>query len=90
MRVSIRIFSPGLMNGGTWTFSPVSSVASLYWFVAVAPWRAGGVSVTVSSTASGISIETGLSLMYLTITLAFGSRKSIDVPMISGEKWSWS
>ncbi|KAJ3069104.1 hypothetical protein HK102_006997 [Quaeritorhiza haematococci] len=90
VRVSIRIFSPGLMNGGTWTLSPVSSVASLYWLVAVAPWSAGGVSVTHSSTESGISMETGLSLMYLTETLLLGSRNSIAVPMISGAKWSWS
>ncbi len=74
VRVSIRIFSPGLTNGGTWTFRPVSSVASLYWLVAVAPARAGGVSVTVSSTKSGTSIETGLSLMYLTITSRVGQQ----------------
>ena len=63
-----------------------SRVASLYWLVAVAPASAGGVSVTASSTESGISIETGLSLMYLTITFVFGSRYCIAVPMMSGEK----
>lgn len=30
VRVSIRIFSPSLINGGTCTISPVSSVAGLY------------------------------------------------------------
>ena len=74
VRVSMRIFSPGLMKGGTETVRPVSSLASLYWLVAVAPASDGGVSETVSSTKSGISIETGFSLMYLTITREFGSR----------------
>ena len=35
---------------------------------------------------AGISIETGLSLTYLTITLLLGSRYCIAVPRISGEK----
>src|SRR5271157_3709588 len=49
-----------------------------------------GVSDTVSSTESGISIETGLSLMYLTITFALGSKNCIAVPMISWSKCNWS
>ena len=90
VRVSIRIFSPGPMNGGTWTFRPVSRVASLYWLVAVAPLIEGGVSVTVRSIEAGTSIETGLSSMYLTITLLLGRRYCIAVPRISGGKLSWS
>ena len=41
------------------------------------------MSVTESSTESGISIETGLSLMYLTITLLLGKRYCMAVPMMS-------
>src|SRR5262245_20347202 len=74
VRVSIRIFSPGPMNGGTWTFRPVSRVASLYWLVAVAPLIEGGVSVTVRSMEAGTSTETGLPPTYCTVTLLFGSR----------------
>ena len=86
VRVSTLIFSPGSMKGGTWTRRPVSSVASLYWLVAVAPFRAGGVSVTVISTVAGSSIDTGLLSTYLTITLLFGSKYCMDEPIMSGGK----
>src|SRR5438128_497668 len=69
VRVSIRIFSPGPTKGGTWTFSPVSSKASLYWLVAVAPLIEGGVSVTVRSIEAGTSIDTALPPTYCTVTL---------------------
>ena len=60
VRVSIRIFSPGPMKGGTWTLRPVSSVASLYWLVAVAPLIDGGVSVTTRSIDDGDLDRDGL------------------------------
>ena len=42
--------SPVLMNGGTLTTSPVSSVAGLTWLLAVAPLMPGTVSSTFRST----------------------------------------
>ena len=68
--------------------SPVSSSASLYWLVAVAPLIDGGVSVTVRSIDAGTSSETGLSATYMTMTLLLGSRYCIAVPRISGAKLS--
>src|SRR5205807_6577074 len=77
VRVSIRIFSPGPTNGGTLTLRPVSRVASLYWFVAVAPLIEGGVSTTIRSIEAGTSIETGLSATCMTITRLLGRRYCI-------------
>ena len=90
VRVSIRIFSPGPMNGGTWTLRPVSRIASLYWFVAVAPFKDGGVSVTTRSIDAGTSTDTGLPPTYCTATFEFGNRNCIAVPRISGWKLNWS
>lgn len=55
LSVFTRIVSPITMNPGTRTISPVSSVASLSWLVAVAPLITGGVSVTSRSTVLGSS-----------------------------------
>ena len=48
--VSTRIFSPSLMNGGTCTTSPVSTVAGLVTLLAVADLMPGSVFITVIST----------------------------------------
>ena len=48
--VSTLIFSPSLMNGGTWTIKPVSVLAGFVTLEAVALFRPGSVSITVSST----------------------------------------
>ena len=53
--VSTLIFSPLLMNGGTWTVIPVSIFAGLNVLVAVAFLMPGSVSTTVSTTEGGIS-----------------------------------
>src|SRR5438552_14896444 len=53
--VSTLIFSPLLMNGGTWTVIPVSIFAGLKVLVAVAFLMPGSVSTTVSTTEGGIS-----------------------------------
>src|SRR5712692_11065719 len=58
--VSTRIFSPSLMNGGTWTTRPVSVFAGLVTLEAVALFSPGSVSTTVSSTVCGSSMPTGL------------------------------
>src|SRR5207248_509528 len=50
VRVSTLIGWPGSMCGGTWTTSPVSSVAGFELDEAVAPRRPGGVSTTLSTT----------------------------------------
>ena len=50
MRVSTRIFSPVVMNSGTWICAPVSRVAGLVPPVDRSPCRPGSVWLTVSST----------------------------------------
>src|SRR5262249_5285497 len=57
--VLMRILSPSLTNGGTWTTRPVSSVAGLTWALAVAPLMPGTVSLTTRSTVGGSSMPTG-------------------------------
>src|SRR5580658_3548410 len=58
--VSMRIFSPSLMNGGTCTTRPVSILAGLVTELAVADLMPGSVSTTVISTWLGSSMPTGL------------------------------
>src|SRR5207248_815245 len=70
--VSTRIFSPSLMNGGTWTTSPVSSFAGLVTEDAVADLIPGSVSTTVISTTPGSSIPTALPSWKLTLIDKFG------------------
>src|SRR5262249_53380162 len=59
-RVSIRIFVPISMKGGTWTTRPVSIFAGLYDALAVAPFKLGSVSTTSSVTVFGSSMPTGV------------------------------
>src|SRR5437763_6960549 len=57
--VLTRTLSPSLMNGGTCTTSPVSSVAGFTCALAVAPLMPGTVSLTTRSTVCGSSMPTG-------------------------------
>ena len=57
--VSTRTTSPVSMNWGTWIRRPVSRVAGLPLFDAVAPFMPGGVSTTLRSTVIGSSTPTG-------------------------------
>src|SRR5438094_323020 len=57
--VLTRTLSPSLMNGGTCTTSPVSSVAGFTFALAVAPLMPGTVSLTTRSTVCGSSMPTG-------------------------------
>ena len=71
-----RTTSPTSMNGGTRTRRPVSSTASFIWFVTVAPFVMGVVSVTVSSTTLGNSSDTMLPSCVRAIT----TRVRLEVP----------
>src|SRR5476649_513209 len=53
VRVSIRSISPSLMNSGTRTMAPVSSLAGFEPPVAVSPRTPGSVSTTLSSMCAG-------------------------------------
>src|SRR5208283_4595980 len=72
--VSTLIFSPSLMNGGTCTMSPVSVFAGLVTLDAVALFRPGSTSVTVSTTVCGNSIPTALPSKNSTLIWRFDVR----------------
>ena len=61
--VSILIFSPSLINIGTFIWAPVSTVAFLRAFVEVFPFTAGSVSVTKRSINKGGSNRKNVSLV---------------------------
>jgi glutamate-1-semialdehyde aminotransferase len=58
--VFTRIFSPSVMNAGTCTTNPVSSLAGLVTLETVAPLKPGSVSNTVRSTVAGSSTPIAL------------------------------
>ena len=80
--VSTRIFSPSLMNGGTWTTRPVSILAGLVTEEAVADFRPGSVSTTVISTVCGNSMPTASPSKNETLICRLGMRYSIASPSV--------
>ena len=90
VRVSIRIFSPGPMNGGTWTRSPVSSVASLYWLVAVAPLIDGVAfgALIADMAFDSNTIITDLDQRGAKAVIAQHPRRSSPLP-IDAEMYKW-
>src|SRR5262245_27433498 len=90
VRVSTDTFSPMPTKGGTWIFRPVSSVAGLYWAAAVAPFRAGSVSVTVRVTVAGSSMLRALLSWKVTEALSFSFRYWISSLTISSASVIWS
>src|SRR5262249_56593076 len=74
VRVSTLIFSPVVMNNGTWIWTPVCSVAGLVPPVDRSPWTPGSVWLTVSSTAAGSSTYSGFPSLNATVTVWSSSR----------------
>ena len=82
--------SPSRMNGGTWTVTPVSSLAGLGELLAVAPFSSASVSTTFNSTVAGSSTPMGLSLKnstvrvcpFLEIVPALGQRLPVQSDLL--------
>ena len=67
--VLILMTSPSLMNSGTWTTSPVSSLAGFWTFEAVSPFTPSADSITLRATVEGSSTVSGFSSTNNTSTL---------------------
>ena len=61
VRVSTLIFSPVLMNNGTCTVMPVSSVTGFCTLFDESPRMPSGASYTASTTLEGSSMDTAFS-----------------------------
>ena len=84
--MSTLTFSPVVMNSGTWTVAPVSSVAGLVPPVERSPWRPGSVDLQVTETEPGLRGDTASGGGTKPATLETGATIQVPLFISTGEK----